>query len=52
MPQGHHIKRRYSLKASLALLVAVCVFPMALVSAVLLYQNYQLLRQQAEPAII
>ena len=48
MPQGHNIMRRYSLKASLAMLVAVCIFPMALVSAVLLYQNYQLLRQQID----
>ena len=49
MPQGHNnIMRRYSLKTSLALLVAVCIFPMALVSAVLLYQNYQLLRQQID----
>lgn len=48
MGANNKLLRQYSLKTSLALLVAACVLPMALVSAFLLFQNYQLLRQQID----
>ena len=39
-------QRRYSLRASLLLLIAVCVLPAAVVSGSLAYANYRLQREQ------
>lgn len=42
------VRHRYSLRTSLLWLAAVCVLPTSLISASLLYSNYQLRRAQLE----